>query len=90
MITISLVFGSILIVFAAYTLLAPLLTNYGQFGNGFQLTCPDRNSRAQVDVNSVTAAIAKAYGVRRVFVRKCSLLKPGDVCDEGCLRNLTI
>jgi hypothetical protein len=43
-----------------------------------------------VDVNASGAALASAYGVRRLNLRKCSLLSPGEVCDEACLKGISV
>jgi hypothetical protein len=89
MLTLGVVLTAIVAVFAVYTVLAPLALNYGRFGNGFRLPCPERNETAKVDVNAAGAAISSAYGLQRLHMRKCSLLSPGDVCDEACLKGIS-
>ena len=90
MLTLGVVMMVLAMVFVVYTVLAPLALNYGRFGNGFRLACPERNIHAQVDVNASGAALASAYGVRRLNLRKCSLLSPGEVCDEACLKGVSV
>lgn len=90
MLTLSLVLGAILLVFVSYTVLAPLIANYGRFGSGFRLDCPEKNTHATVRVNAPVAAIASAYGARKLAMKSCSLLRPGDVCDEACLRDVVV
>lgn len=89
MLTLGVVLTAIVTVFAIYTVLAPLALNYGRFGNGFRLPCPERKVAAQVDVNAAGAAISSAYGLQRLHMRKCSLLAPGDGCNEACLKGVS-
>lgn len=88
MFTAALVLGSILVVFASYTVLAPLVMNYGRFAGFFRLPCPERHTDARVEVNAAGAAISSAYGGRNLHVAHCSLLDRGAVCDGACLKGM--
>jgi hypothetical protein len=72
-------------VFFAYALLAPIAMNIGRFTGRNWLFCPDREEYAQVRVNPLRAALSTSYGAPDVTVRTCTLLKPGQACDEHCL-----
>lgn len=86
--TLAMVLGSVLLVFAVYAIVAPFALNYGRFTRPFRLPCPERHLNASVEVKATGAAISSAYG-GRVRLRKCSLLSPGQGCDEACLKGLT-
>jgi len=90
MMTLAIVFTAILAVFAAYAVVAPLVLNYGRFGGGLHLTCPERNDGATVQVNAAGAALFSAYGERHLHMRSCNLLKHGEVCDEVCLKSVSV
>ena len=88
MVTLSVVLMAIVLVFAAYTLLAPLVLNYGRFDNGFALHCPERHEGAVVEVNAAGAALSSAYGMRNLRLRRCNLLAPGEVCRQDCMKDI--
>lgn len=78
---------AIVAVFGAYTLAAPLLLNRGRFNKGFRVMCPERKLFARVQANASAAALASAYGAKRLPVRACDLLKSGESCDGVCMRS---
>jgi hypothetical protein len=86
MMTLLSVLVGIVAVFGAYTLAAPILLNRGRYNKGFRVMCPERNLFARVEANANAAAIAAAYGAKRLPVRRCDLLKTGETCDGACLR----
>jgi len=86
--TLILVLGSVLLVFALYSVLAPVALNYSRFTRPFRLPCPERHMNAAVEVKASSAALSSAYGGSRVHMRRCSLLLPGQGCDEACLKDL--
>ena len=88
MITLLIVFASILSVFALYSVLAPLALNVGRFRGGFQLTCPNGARPADVQVRAGRAALSTAYGDPQLRLRRCSLQRPGEWCNEACLKGL--
>jgi hypothetical protein len=88
MVSFMMVFAAILLIFATYTLLAPLALNAGRFLGRFRLTCPNRSEHAEVQVHAARAALSAAYGTPDLGLRHCSLLRPGDTCNEGCLKGL--
>ena len=77
---------AVAVVFATYTLVAPLLLNRGRFSKGFRVMCPERNLFARVAAKASGAALASAYGAKRLPVRSCDLLKSGEKCDGVCLK----
>lgn len=89
MTTLFAVLGAILLVFAAYTVAAPLVFNAQRFLGRFQVTCPSRGQGAEVKLRAVRAALSSAYGAPRLAKRRCSLLGAGETCNEACLRSLT-
>lgn len=88
MTTLLVVYGAIVAVFVAYTLLAPTLLNLPRFFGGFLLKCPERQAYADIRVNPFGAALTSAYGNPRMHVRKCTLLQRGEKCGENCLQGL--
>lgn len=89
MTTFLIVSASILLVFATYALIAPVALNYGRFGGGFEVKCPSRLQPADVRVAASRAAITSAYGSPSLRLRRCTLLRPGESCDEACLKGLS-
>lgn len=89
MTTLFAVLGAILLVFATYTVTAPLALNAGRFLGRFHLSCPNRGQAADVTLHATRAALSSAYGIPRLAKRRCSLLGPGETCNEACLRELT-
>jgi hypothetical protein len=77
---------SIVAVFVAYTIGAPVLMNRGRFQKVFMFLCPERKLAARVEAHAAGAAIASAYGAQRMPVRSCSLLKAKQSCDGACLK----
>ena len=77
---------AIVAVFAAYTLVAPVILNRGRYNKGFRVMCPERKLFARVQANANRAALASAYGAKRLPVHSCDLLKSGESCDGACLR----
>jgi hypothetical protein len=88
MMILSVVLMTVLVVFATYTVLAPLVLNFGRFDCGFALHCPDRQEGAVVEVRAAGAAISSAYGEPSLKLRHCSLLGPGEVCQQACLQGI--
>jgi hypothetical protein len=88
MTTLFIVFGSIVLVFALYTLVAPLALNLSRFMGRIRLACPHRDAEANVKVGATQAALTTAYGMPRLRLRNCSLLRAGESCDEACLKGL--
>jgi len=88
MVMLSIVLMAIVMVFAAFTLFAPLALNYGRFHTGFCLHCPERDTGAVVEVNAASAALSSAYGGRNLRLRRCNLLAPGEVCRQACLKGI--
>lgn len=88
MLTIVSVTAAILVVFVAYAAVAPMAMNLGRFWGKHSLTCPNRDVRAEVEVHPARAALAASYGAADLGLRRCSLLRPGDTCNEGCLRGI--
>jgi hypothetical protein len=84
--TLVLVLASILVVFALYAIVSPLALNYARFASRFRLPCPERHVDASVEVKAAGAALTSAYGGARVHMRRCSLLLPGEGCNEECLK----
>jgi hypothetical protein len=86
--TLIVVLSSVLLVFALYAIVAPLALNYARFAHRFKLPCPERHVNAAVEVKATGAALTSAYGGSRVHMRRCSLLLPGEGCNEECLKGL--
>lgn len=76
---------AVLAVFAGYTLLAPIVANLGRFWGSTWLMCPEHREYGRVRLNAVGAALTAGYGGPDLAVRRCSLRKPGEACDERCL-----
>jgi hypothetical protein len=72
-------------VFVAYAIAAPFVSNIGRFLRRTWLYCPEHEEYARVGVHPMGAAVLAGYGEPPLSVRSCSLLKPGQRCDEGCL-----
>lgn len=72
-------------VFLAYSVLAPLALNLGRFIGRSWLFCPEHQEYARVGVHPFAAAFTAGYGAPALSVRRCSLLPPGQACDEQCL-----
>jgi len=90
MVTLGIVLAAVIVVFALYTVFAPLALNYGRFGSGLHLKCPVMHDGATVRVNAVGAALFSAYGLRRLRMRKCNLLERGQVCEAACLKGVAV
>lgn len=90
MATLGIVLAAVIVVFAVYTVFAPLALNYGRVGRCLYLTCPEKHNPAAVKVNAASAALFSAYGLRRLRMRKCSLLERGQVCDAACLKAVSV
>jgi hypothetical protein len=89
MMILSVVLMTVLVVFATYTVLAPLALNLGRFDCGFALHCPERQEGAVVEVRAAGAALSSAYGEPSLKLRRCSLLAPGKACRQECLKGIT-
>ena len=74
-------------VFLAYTVAAPILLNVNRFIGRSWLFCPEHQEYAQVGVNTLGAAFTSGYGAPDLSVRRCTLRKPGEFCDEQCLND---
>jgi hypothetical protein len=72
-------------VFLIYSVLGPVALNVGRFLKRAWLYCPEHQEYARVGVHPFGAALTAAYGGPTLHVRRCSLLKGGEVCDEKCL-----
>ena len=85
--TLLIVSATIVLVFAAYALLAPLAMNFGRFSQPFHVPCPECTVEADVEVKATRAALGAAYGLgnKALQVRRCSLLPKGETCDGACL-----
>jgi hypothetical protein len=90
MTTLLIVFASILSVFALYSVLAPLALNIGRFRGGFRLNCPNGGRSADVKLHAGRAALSTAYGDPQLRMRRCSLQRPGEWCDEACLKGVAL
>jgi hypothetical protein len=84
--TMVVVLASILLVFALYAIVAPIALNYARFASRFRLPCPERHVDAAVQLKATGAALSSAYGGSHVRMSRCSLLLPGEGCNEECLR----
>ena len=80
-ITVAVVLG----VFLTYAVLAPVIANLGRFMGRTWLFCPEHQEYALIGVNPLGAAFTAGYGSPSLAVRRCTLRKPGEVCDERCL-----
>lgn len=76
-------------IFLAYSVLVPVVMNFGRFAGRRTLPCPTRNAEGVMRFNVLSAALGAAYGTPHPHVKKCSLRHPGDKCDEACLENVT-
>lgn len=84
--TLVLVLAAIVVVFALYAIVAPIALNYARFTSRFRLPCPERHVDAAVEIKATSAALTSAYGGSHVHMRRCSLLLPGQGCNEECLK----
>ena len=84
--TIPMLMLVILGVFLAYAIVAPVALNVTRFAKRTWLFCPDHQEYAQIRLHPLSAALTAGYGAPALSVRRCTLLKPDEVCDENCLR----
>ena len=85
MTTLLTVFAAVIAVFLATVLIAPTVVNLPRFLGRFRLECPHSHVFGEVKLNRFGAALTSAYGILRLRVRRCTLLAPGEKCDEGCV-----
>jgi hypothetical protein len=90
MTTLFIVALSIILVFAVYTMAAPLALNLSRFAFAFHVPCPECTLEADVKVGAIRAAVGTAYGegIKALRVRRCSLLPPGETCAGACLKQI--
>jgi hypothetical protein len=72
-------------VFLLYAIAAPVVTNIGRYLGLSWLLCPEHQEYARVGVHPFSAALTAGYGAPKLSVSRCSLLKPGETCEERCL-----
>ena len=83
--TIVVVSLAIIAVFFVYAVLAPVFFGLPGFIRPFALACPHRGTTGNVRVEGIRAALTNAYGKPSLRVLACSLLGPGQYCDQACL-----
>lgn len=88
MVPVSLV-GIIFAIFLTYSVLAPVTLNFGRFAGRRTLPCPHHNTKGVLRFNALSAALGAGYGPPAPRVKKCSMMRPEEKCDEGCLRNVS-
>ena len=81
--------GIIFAVFLTYSVLGPVVMNFGRFVRGRSLPCPTYNAVGVMRFNVLGASLRAAYGPPDPHVKKCSLWHPGEKCDEACLKKVT-
>lgn len=81
--------GIIFAVFLTYSVLGPVVLNFGRFAWRRSLPCPSHNTIGVMRFNVLSAALGAAYGPPDPHVKKCSLWHRGEKCDEACLKNVT-
>ena len=87
MTTLLTVFATVFAVFLGYVLIGPTAVNLPRFLGRFRLACPNCLSYGEVKLKPFGAALTSAYGIPRLQVRECTLLAPGEKCDDGCVAN---
>jgi hypothetical protein len=81
--------GIIFAIFLTYSVLGPVVMNFGRFAGRRSLPCPNQNANGVVRFYALGAALGAGYGPPNPHVKKCSLRHPGEECDEACLKNVT-
>ncbi len=81
--------GIIFAIFLTYSVLGPVVMNFGRFAWRRSLPCPIHNANGILRFNVLGAALGAGYGPPNPHVKKCSLRHRGEECDEGCLKNVT-
>lgn len=88
--TISLILTVVFLgMFLAYAVGVPLVTQIGAYLHPVSVFCPGRETYARVGVHPLGAALSTGYGMPHLSVRSCTLLKPGEHCNERCLERAT-
>jgi hypothetical protein len=85
MVTFSDGLAVIALAFGAWTVLATGKP-YGGFTHHVRMRCPNTGADARVDLETRSASRGGAYGARLTMVRRCSLLRPGETCNESCVK----
>lgn len=85
--TVLILIAAVLGVFVAYSVLAPVSMNLSRFIRHPRVLCPVHKIYGTLRLNMFGAALSAGYGQPVMHVKDCSLLHPGEKCDEACLKD---